>query len=203
MTDPFYVKLNRTENVYRAADPRAEFISVTPREGSNHGQARETQWSGVLGWPEIAAQFHYDPEDLTSWRAEIFEEIDLVTKAELAKGFEFGGKVFANNLESRWRYLAMYAMRDDPYLPYPIQFATLDDTDTIDIPDAATARMFCLASAGAFLTALAGGTAVKQQFNLLTTAAELGAWTDPRLTPPAEPIDEEQGRAAPDPSQEV
>lgn len=203
MTLPFYIRLDREAGVYRPADPRAAAICCTSATDSTRAGIRETQYQIVSQTPGFEGLFHFDPNDLTDHRREVFEMIELNTRAIVNRGFEFQGRRFANNLDSRAQYTALYAMRDDPFMQWPIEFATLDDMDMIELPDSQAAYAFCLTSAGAFLGVKATGTALKKQVKTLTTAEELSAFVDPRVQNAApDPLPEQQETlsAAPEPA---
>lgn len=107
-------------------------------------------------------------------------EVDAKTDAMIAAGFAYRSVTFSLTLEAQCQLLAVFAFRDTGALSYPIRWNSLDDTDQIDIIDAADLTQFCMTALGTVRSILDTGTVLKDQIRAATTVAEVDAIVDNR-----------------------
>lgn len=121
--------------------------------------------------------------DLQVAKDERFILIDERTDALLREGFEFpdkSGQMFSLSLAGQSKLHALYALRNNPSLVYPIKCNTITDSTEYEIIDAASLEAFYLT---AFVTArqhVDSGTILKEQVRSATTVGEVDAVTDDR-----------------------
>lgn len=106
--------------------------------------------------------------------------IDAKTDEIIARGFTFNGKVFSTSLDAQARILGMDSLRADPAMTYPIIFNTIDDDDSISIPDADTVHAFTLTGIGYYRAAIDSGSILKAAVRAGTSIDEVQAVTDTR-----------------------
>lgn len=104
-------------------------------------------------------------------------QVDQRTQELIAQGFSHAGKVFSLSLPAQNYWADIVNL---PAENFPVEVNTLDDTSTHFVLDLAEAGVMKGAAMAAVLTALASGTAVKNQLRAATTPAELDAIEDTR-----------------------
>lgn len=107
-------------------------------------------------------------------------QIDARTDAMIDRGFTFGGIIFSLSLKAQMRIEGMDRFRNDPLCEYPVSWNSLDDTQHLSIPDAATLHVFYLTAAGTLRACVDSGTALKDLVRAAATIAEVDAIVDSR-----------------------
>lgn len=90
-----------------------------------------------------------------------FAEIDAKTGYLIAQGYDFDGKKMSLSLPAQITLLGLSAAEND--LTYPVVINTLNDSDTLMIPDAATAHILFLTAVGTYRAWKDQGTDLKNQ----------------------------------------
>jgi hypothetical protein len=106
--------------------------------------------------------------------------IDLRTDELIAGGFPFAGIQFSLTIESQVRIEGMDRFRDDPLCSYPISWNSLDDSQSLQIQNAATIHGLYLTALGTLRVRVDSGSALKDQVRAAATVAEVEAVVDNR-----------------------
>ena len=103
---------------------------------------------------------------LDNYRTLKANAIDRRSEELIAQGFEFppaSGKIFSLSESAQTNILALDNTRDDPALVYPINYNTIDDLDSYDVPDSATLHNMYLTALSTKKGHLDSGTVLKAQ----------------------------------------
>ena len=118
---------------------------------------------------------------LDSYKGQKLQEINNNTATLIRLGYTYSGLTFSLSENAQTNILALYSTKDDPVLPYPIIFNTIDDLDTFEAIDAATISNMYYAALATKKTHLDSGTILKNQIRNSTTVAEVDAIQDTRV----------------------
>lgn len=171
MADKLYVKLygansegiptdwpaSTEEVAVDAPDPKDGRLVMTPDELAVYANARR----------EAYEQWFSENVGVTKTKA----TIDEATKASIARGFVFHGMTFSLSQSAQLNALALYVARDERELTYPIRVITIDDSEVVELADAAAVREFFMAGLVAVRTQLDNGIDLKLA---ATVAADVG-----------------------------
>lgn len=92
--------------------------------------------------------------------ADKIEAINAATAAKIASGFDFGGQRFSLSEASQITISNAYTIRAS--LPYPLDWANIDDTGFVTMKSATDIASFYQAATSAVLAARTAGNAVKK-----------------------------------------
>jgi len=109
--------------------------------------------------------------------------IDDRTQQLVNGGFEYppaSGIHYSLAQSSQTMLLALYNMRNEVYLTYPIRYNSLHETSAVDLANAAMVEGFFLTAVGSYRWMQDSGTAIKDEVRACTTIAEVNAVVDPR-----------------------
>lgn len=110
----------------------------------------------------------------------MYAKIDAKTDEIIQRGYLYEGLRFSTSIEAQARMLGVDQLRNDPLMQWPIIFNSMDDNDSISIPDADVFHMFFLTGIGYYRAAIDSGTSLKALVRAATTAEQTMAVTDPR-----------------------
>ena len=106
--------------------------------------------------------------------------IDSRTDQLIANGFTYSGVQFSLSANAQMKMVGTHEVKDDPALVYPLRWNSLDDSDYVDLPDAAALHAFYLTGLGTMRVLVDGGTVLKDAVRAATTIAEVDAVVDNR-----------------------
>lgn len=121
---------------------------------------------------------------LTATKKAKFAAIDDRTRELIAEGFTHLGKVFSQSTNAQLACGTMGAMIGNSLLvepdDFPIVLNTIDDLDTISLPDIAAAKAFFDSMGTSSRLHIASGTSLKDDVRAAGTVAAVQAITDSR-----------------------
>lgn len=117
---------------------------------------------------------------LPSTKNRKFDAIDTRTKELIAEGFEYASKRFSLSIAAQTTYTALYSIRRERKLVYPLTVNTFDDRNTHALRDDTEVADFYLAGIAVCREALDSGTALKDQVRAAGTVAAVNAVVDSR-----------------------
>ena len=79
-----------------------------------------------------------EPDWLDSYKGQKLQEINNNTDELIKAGYTYSGHTFSLSEKAQTNILALYSTKDDPVLPYPLVFNTIDDLNSFDAIDATT-----------------------------------------------------------------
>jgi hypothetical protein len=106
------------------------------------------------------------------------EEINTRTGELIAEGYIYNGLTFPLSSNGQINLTAIFSTRD--FIPYPVTFNNIDDTETYNIVDATDVFNLYMTALGTKKSHLDSGTALKIQIENSTTDAEIAAIIDNR-----------------------
>jgi len=107
-------------------------------------------------------------------------EIDKKTDLIISNGFTYSSKQFSLSIQAQSKMTAAYQLKDNPALVYPIEWNTIDDSDSYSIIDSSDLNSFYLTAIGTIRAILDSGTNLKKQIREATTVSEVNAIVDNR-----------------------
>jgi hypothetical protein len=113
-------------------------------------------------------------------RQQKLDEIERRSNEIADQGFLFQGMRFGMGLSGQTKILGLDAMRNDPFLTYPVEYNNIDETAVLylDTPDEVHA--FALTAFGEYRRVFDQGTMLKSRVRAATTLEELSGIYDPR-----------------------
>jgi hypothetical protein len=117
---------------------------------------------------------------LNDYKAERMLGIDARTAELIGEGYTYGAKQFSLSIHAQTNILALFATKDNPALGYPIKYNTKDDTDTLELLNAADVEGMYLSALAAKKGHLDSGTSLKDSIRDATTKEEVDAIIDNR-----------------------
>lgn len=112
-----------------------------------------------------------------------FDNVERRTQELIDQGFEFppeSGYLFPTDDDMKITLGALYAARDEPYIQYPVTWATMDREHSIDLLSASDVTAFYLTGLAYIRACKDSGMTVKAAIIAATTIAEVSAIVDPR-----------------------
>ena len=118
---------------------------------------------------------------LDSYKGQKLQEINNNTDELISAGYTYSGLTFSLSEKAQTNILALYSTKDDPVLPYPIVFNTIDDLDSFEAIDAATIANMYYSALATIKGRIDSGTVLKDQIRNATTVAEVDLIQDNRI----------------------
>jgi hypothetical protein len=134
----------------------------------------------VLSEMSQAEKDTQDATDLPTLKQTRYAEIDARTDELIAAGFTYASKQFSLSLASQNKMMGTHQVKDDPALTYPVEWNTIDDTDSYSIADAADLDAFYLQALGTVRAHLDSGTSLKNSIRAAADTAAVDAVVDSR-----------------------
>lgn len=106
------------------------------------------------------------------------EEINTRTGELIAQGYIYNGITFPLSSNGQINLTAIFSTRE--FIPYPVTFNNIDDTEIYNIIDATDVFNIYMTALGTKKSHLDSGTALKIQIENCTTDAEIAAIIDNR-----------------------
>ena len=150
-------------------DPNDGRLSMTLEEFASYKEAHQGAYDS---W--------YSAFTLYDKKVAKAKKIDRHTSELIANGFVFGGQTFSLSTNAQSTLTGMYAIRDEPFLTFPVKFNTLDDQGYVELGDSSQVRTFYLTAVGTYRSVLDAGTALKDQIRAANSQAALDAVVDNR-----------------------
>lgn len=118
---------------------------------------------------------------LDSYKGQKLQEINNNTDELIRAGYTYSGLTFSLSEKAQTNILALYSTKDDPVLPYPIVFNTIDDLNSFEAIDAATIANMYYSALATIKGRIDSGTVLKDQIRNATTVAEVDLIQDNRI----------------------
>ncbi len=117
---------------------------------------------------------------LDSYKGQKLQEINNNTDQLIMAGYTYSGHTFSLSEKAQTNILALYSTKDDPVLPYPIVFNTIDDLNSFEAIDANTIASMYYSALATVKGRIDSGTVLKDQIRNATTVAEVDLIQDNR-----------------------
>jgi hypothetical protein len=118
---------------------------------------------------------------LDSYKGQKLQEINNNTDDLIKVGYTYAGLTFSLSEKAQTNILALYSTKDDPVLPYPLVFNTIDDLNSFEAIDATTIANMYYSALATVKGRIDSGTVFKDQIRNATTVAEVDAIQDTRI----------------------
>jgi len=118
---------------------------------------------------------------LDSYKGQKLQEINNNTDDLIKVGYTYAGLTFSLSEKAQTNILALYSTKDDPVLPYPLVFNTIDDLNSFEAIDATTIANMYYSALATVKGRIDSGTVFKDQIRNATTVAEVDAIQDNRI----------------------
>jgi hypothetical protein len=122
----------------------------------------------------------YKELNLDDYKQIRYYEIDCKTEQLILNGFVYQSLTFSLSQNGQINLLALDETRDDPALTYPIDYNTLDDTQSYSILDSTDLHNMYLTALATKKGIVDSGTVLKNEVRDCTTEAEVDAIIDNR-----------------------
>jgi hypothetical protein len=169
--------------IYCETDGWIEVISeseptVCPIDGGHSLRAG----SATLLQNDVKTNFegHHTELALSKYKELRYNEIDYRTGELIAQGFVYATKTFSLSENAQTNILALDNTRDDPALSYPIEYNTIDDSDSYSVVDSTDMHSMYLTALATKKAHLDSGTVLKQQIRSAADEAAVNGVIDNR-----------------------
>jgi hypothetical protein len=114
-----------------------------------------------------------DPAAVAAVKDQKFVAVDGSIEGKLSSGFQYNGTTFALDLQTQILLLSMLVLKDHPAFVYPVPFNSIDDTQVVNLKNAAQVEEFVLAAVGRVRTVFQTATGVKEQIRQASSVTDV------------------------------